>query len=231
MVGGGGLITISGEVRAAFPTLRLAFLLISGVQVERSRGPELQALIEEGIKWARDNFQLATLKDVPIFRAYRDFFWRLGIDPTKERPSAEALVRRVLSGKPFPAVSNLVDAYNLASLRSCVPIATFDADAVVGQRIELRFARRGEQFLGIGMARPRVLSGKELVMADAEGPIAIYPYRDADRTKITERTRRALVVACGAPGVDKRRLIEAARLAADYITRFCGGEAGEIEVV
>jgi len=225
------LITISDEVRSAFPTLRLALVQVSGVKVVRSRGPELQALIDEAVREVRSRFQLPTLKDLPIFRAYRDFFWRLGIDPTKERPSAEALVRRVLAGKPFPAISNLVDAYNLASLRTCIPIATFDADTIVGQRAELRFARRGEEFLGIGMSRPLVLTGKELVIADAEGPIAIYPYRDADRTKITERTRRALVVACGAPGVDERRLIEAARLAADYITRFCGGEASEIEVV
>lgn len=225
------MITISEGVRTSFPTLRLAIVLISGVKVARSRDPELQALIEDAIRWARSSFQLATLKDVPIIRAYRDFFWRLGIDPTKERPSAEALLRRVLSGKPFPAISNLVDAYNLASLRTCVPIATFDIDAIVGQAAELRFARRGERFLGIGMPRPLILSGRELVIADAEGPIAIYPYRDADRTRVTERTRRALVVACGAPGISEHRLVEAAELAADYITRFCGGERGEVKVI
>ena len=168
---------------------------------------------------------------MPLFRAYRDFFWRLGIDPTKDRPSAEALVRRVLAGKPFPAISNLVDAYNVASLRSGIPLATFDMDAIASWPLGLRYARAGELFLGIGMKEPVELSGRELVLADAEGPIAIYPHRDSDRTKITERTRRALVVACGAPGVAVRRLVEAAKLAADYITRFCGGRVGEIQVV
>jgi len=225
------MIIVQDAVRARFPTLHLALVELSGVVVRRERPEELQALVEEAIAEVKARYELSTLKDVPLFRAYRDFFWRLGIDPTKDRPSAEALVRRVLAGKPFPAINNLVDAYNVASMRSGIPLATFDMDAVASWPLELRYARAGELFLGIGMREPVELSGRELVLADAEGPIAIYPHRDSDRTKITERTKRALVVACGAPGVAVRRLVEAAQLAADYITRFCGGRAGEFQVV
>jgi len=224
-------IEVSPEVRGRFPTLKLAVVEISGVRVERSRPPELEKLIEDAIEEIRSKYELATLKDVPLFRAYRDFFWRLGIDPTKDRPSAEALVRRVLSGKPFPAINNVVDAYNVASMRSGIPIATFDADSIAGPKIELRFAKLGEQFLGIGMKKPVELTGRELVLADAQGPIAIYPHRDSDRTKVTGRTSRVLVVACGAPGISSSKLIEAAEMAADYITRFCGGRKGPVELI
>jgi len=227
----GAMIVVRDEVRALFPTLKLALVEVSGVRVEKTRPPDLQALVDEVTREIRAKYELPTLKDVPLFRAYRDFFWRLGIDPTKERPSAEALVRRILAGKPFPAISNFVDAYNLASVRSGIPLAAFDLDTIAGQAAELRFAKPGELFLGIGMKKPVELSGKELVIADREGPIAIYPHRDSNRTKITERTVRALVVACGAPGVDTRRLVEAAELAADYIIWFCGGEAGEVKLV
>mgnify|MGYP000256374947 CR=1 FL=1 len=225
------MIEIADEVRRRFPTLRLAYVVISGVAVRPSRGPELEELIREGVGEIRSKYDLATLKDLPVFRAYRDFFWRLGIDPTKERPSAEALVRRVLSGKPFPAINNLVDAYNLASMLTGIPIATFDLDAISGGRAILRPARPGEIFLGIGMKKSIVLTGRELVIADSEGPIAIYPYRDSNRTKITDRTRRALVIACGAPGVGEHLLLEAAGRAAELIVRFCGGTAGDIRLV
>ena len=225
---------IAPEVRKRFPTLRVAVVEVSGVSVRstrRGRPEGLEGLVREGVEEVRRKYELSTLKDIPLFRAYRDFFWRLGIDPTKDRPSAEALVRRVLSGKPFPAINTLVDAYNVASMRSGIPIATFDADAIVGPRIELRFAREGEVFVGIGMTKPVKLSGRELVMADGEGPIAIYPHRDSDRTKVTERTTRVLVVACGAPGVGARKLVEAAELAAEYIKRFCGGASTPAQVI
>ena len=37
----------------------------------------------------KDKYKLETLKDEPIIKAYRKFFWRIGIDPTKVRPSSE----------------------------------------------------------------------------------------------------------------------------------------------
>lgn len=228
------MIEIAPEVRERFPTLKVAVVEISGVSVRstrQGRPEELDALVREAVEEIRKKYELSTLKDVPLFRAYRDFFWRLGIDPTKDRPSAEALVRRVLSGKPFPAINNLVDAYNVASMLSGIPIATFDADAIIGPRVELRFAREGELFVGIGMDRPVRLSGRELIMVDGEGPIAIYPYRDSDRTKVVEHTSRVLVVACGAPGVGARMLKETAELAAEYIMKFCGGVAKPVVII
>lgn len=98
------------------------------------------------------------VKDVPIFRLYRDFFWRLGIDPTKNRPAAETLVRRILAGKPVPSINSVVDAYNLASVKTLVALAVFDADKL-RRELMLRFARVGEEFLGIGMEKPLHLSG------------------------------------------------------------------------
>ncbi|MEM1944718.1 MAG: phenylalanine--tRNA ligase beta subunit-related protein [Nitrososphaerota archaeon] len=86
---------------------------------------------------------------IVLVRAYRDFFWRMAIDPTKTRPSAEALLRRVLQGREFPRVNTLVDVYNVVSMKNIVPIAAFDADRLVGDLV-MRFARKGEKFSGIG---------------------------------------------------------------------------------
>ncbi len=40
-------------------------------------------------------------------------YLRIGLDPTKTRPSNEALLRRVRRGDAFPRVNALVDAVNL----------------------------------------------------------------------------------------------------------------------
>ena len=93
----------------------------------------------------------------------------------------------------------------------------------------LRIARKGERFTGIGMEKPVMLEGSEAVVSDAEKLIAIYPYRDADGTKVTMATTDVLLLICGAPGIEEEVLKSAAQTAIGYITRFCGGE-GRVEI-
>nr|WP_301287551.1 phenylalanine--tRNA ligase beta subunit-related protein [Methanocalculus alkaliphilus] len=63
----------------------------------------------------------------------------MGVDPTKTRPAFEALVRRILAGKALPAIKPAVDAYNLRSASSSIPIAAFDAGRLSGD-LTMRFA-------------------------------------------------------------------------------------------
>lgn len=220
------VINIQPELKERFPGLRVFVYRIDGVMVEKEK-VELQQFKEEIIEETKQKYNLATIKDVPIFRAYRDFFWRIGIDPTKNRPAAEALIRRVLAGKPLPTINTLVDAYNLASIKSCISIGTFDAGRLRGDLV-LRLARKGEEFTGIGMEKPVVLEGNEAVVSDAEKLIAIYPYRDADDAKATEATNGVLLLICGAPGIREEILKNAAQTTIDFIILFCGGQ-GRIE--
>ena len=169
---------------------------------------------------SRERLDLATLKDEPALRAYRDFYWRVGIDPTKIRPASEALLRRVLQGKEFPRINALVDAYNLASMRTRIAIAAFDTGHLHGD-LTMRLARAGESFRGIGMTAPVVLRGVEVVVEDAEKLVAVYPYRDADATKVTTGTRETTFMTCGVPGIEWRSLVEAAETTREYVERFC----------
>jgi DNA/RNA-binding domain of Phe-tRNA-synthetase-like protein len=204
-----------------FPGLRVLLRRINGLQVERENS-QLQRFRDNVVEEIKRKYQLATVKDEPIFRAYRDFFWRAGIDPTKTRPAAEALIRRILSGKPLPTINTLVDAYNLASIQTGVALGAFDARKLKGD-LTLRLAKSGEKFLGISMSEPILLKGVELVVSDEEKPIAIYPYRDAEDTKVTLETKDLCLLVCGAPGIGAEHLEWAAGVAVDYITRFCGG--------
>ena len=217
-------LKISADLVERFLGLRVLVVHVNGVRVEKEK-VELQQFKEKVIKGIKQTYTLATVKDVPIFRAYRDFFWRISIDPTKNRPAAEALIRRVLAGKPLPTINTLVDAYNLASIKTCVSIGAFDAERIRGNLV-LRLARKGEEFTGIGMEKPMVLEGNEVVVSDSEKLIAVYPYRDADDTKVTLLTRKVLLLICGAPGIDEKILKNAAKTTIEYITRFCGGEEG-----
>jgi len=215
-------LNIEFQLQKRFPELKVLTCQISGVRVEK-RNVELESFKEDVIKQVKEEYDPKSLRNLPTFRAYRDFFWRAGIDPTKNRPAAEALIRRVLGGKAIPNINTLVDAYNLASIKTEIALAAFDADKLKGDLL-MRFAIGGEKFLGIGMNKPMVLQGGEIVVSDDEKLVAVYPHRDADSTKITMKTKNVLLLVCGAPSIGEENLLEAAQVALEYITRFCDGE-------
>ena len=146
------------------------------------------------------------------------------MDPTKTRPAAEALTRRIAGNKPFPRVNSLVDAYNLASVKTEIAIAAFDRDKLNGNLL-MRFALKDEEFLGIGMNESMKLSGGEVIISDAEKLVAIYPYRDAETSKVTEGTKNVLILVCGVPGIRLDKMKTTMEVAFNLITRFCGGTA------
>ncbi|MEM2871803.1 MAG: phenylalanine--tRNA ligase beta subunit-related protein [Candidatus Caldarchaeum sp.] len=211
----------STEVLNAFKGLCVFLLEFSGVSQGR-QSHELDVFVESAVEDVRRTFRLETLPQNPLVRAYRGFFWSIGIDPTKTRPSAEALLRRVLQGKAFPRVNTLVDVYNVVSMKQVVPIAALDIDKISGT-LMMRFAREGEAFQGIGMDKPHTLSGRELVVQDDEKLVAVYPYRDAETTKVSEHSRNVLFMVCGVPEVETSYLEETSSILAEAVKKFSGG--------
>ncbi len=212
-------LLVDPALRETFPGLDAHLVEVGGLRV-RDRDERLDAFVPLLVREFREHLRLETLKDEPHLRAYRDFYWRVGIDPTKIRPASEALLRRVLQGKELPRINTLVDAYNLASMKTSIAIAAFDAAHTHGD-IRMRLARGGESFLGIGMEAPVVLKGVEVVCEDDEGLVAIYPYRDAHRTRVTTATTETVFMTCGVPGIDTPALVAAAGTTQEFVERFC----------
>jgi DNA/RNA-binding domain of Phe-tRNA-synthetase-like protein len=117
----------------------------------------------------------------------RTLYRRFGVDPTRHRPSSEALLRRVLRGDPLPRVSSLVDVANVVSLRLQVPVGLYDLRLVRG-RLTVRLGREGETYPGI--RRDTVNVAGRICVADDDGPCG-NPSADSGRTMITTATERA----------------------------------------
>lgn len=216
-------LKLNPRLRERFPDLNAEIIHFRDVHVERQdqRLEEYKDMVALQLK---KRWNLDQLRDDPVFRAYRDFFWRLGIDPTKNRPAAEALIRRVLRDSPIPRINTWVDAYNLVSMETAIPIASFDTDLLGGELL-MREATAGEEFTGIGMEKPVTLTGGEAVIEDGDRLVAIYPYRDADHSKVTLKTVNVLTLMCGSPGITLNTLSQASSVARDVLPRFCGGRA------
>lgn len=216
------------EVAAKFPELAISMGTINNVSVKKEN-MEIRELKRALYLEVRAKHNIEKLKENPVIRAYRDFYWKLGIDPTKTRPSGEALMRRVLHGDELPTISTAVDAYNLASMKTIIPVSGFDKDEL-SSPFNVRFAEDGEPFTGIGAEKPIALKSNMLVLADKKRVLCIYPHRDADQTKITEKTKNILLVGYGAPGITAQQLEEAVETALNYIRATCGGEIETIKV-
>ena len=123
----------------------------------------------------------------PTRRAYK----ACGKEPNRYRPSAEALIRRVVKGMELYRTLTAIDLINLLSMRTGHSIGGFDADKVQGSSLELGVGREGEPFDAIGRG-PLNIAGLP-VYRDADAAIGT-PTSDCERTKLTPATRRLLMI-------------------------------------
>src|SRR6266545_585495 len=174
--------------------VRLGLVALDGVTV-RDAGPGLAADIAAYGDELRRRHPEAKSGEVPGAADARALYKDLGLDPTKVRPSNEALLRRVLKGETLHTVNTLVDALNLCSLRAQLPFGLYDLDRVEPP-VLLRRGGPGESYEGIRKGAVNV-EGRP-VLVDARGPFG-NPTSDSARTMITTACRRALVIVY-APG-------------------------------
>jgi len=217
-------VVIDDEVKERFEV----FLAVTCVFELEGEGSAEEFLLEAEERVRRE-FSLEKLKDYPRVRALRDFYWRLGIDPTKQRPSSEALVRRVLRGRKVPRINCIVDVGNAVSMVTLVPIGIYDLDKLCPP-LRLRFAKEGEVFKPIGGSLEKLSRG-QIVLADARRVVHVFPHRDCDETKVTGETRNVFVVACGVPGLGERVVVETAREVGSKLIELCGGRSTPVKII
>src|SRR4029450_11888072 len=122
--------------------------------------------------------------------AVRTMYKRVGIDPTKTRPSSEALLRRVRKGDTVARINSVVDVCNWCSSECQLPYGLYDAAKIQGD-VTLRIGRDGESYPGI--RKDDVHVNGRIPLVDAAGPFG-NPTSDSARTMVTTETTRGLLV-------------------------------------
>jgi DNA/RNA-binding domain of Phe-tRNA-synthetase-like protein len=151
--------------------------------------------------------------------AVRAMYRRVGLDPTKRRPSSEALLRRVVRGEPLPRVNTLVDVCNWCSLELQLPYGLYDLDRIEPPLV-LRLGEAGEHYAGI---RKDVVNVSErLTLADARGAFG-NPSSDSSRTMVTTATTRALAVIFAPAELERASLDRALEITSARILAAAGG--------
>src|SRR5450755_3160043 len=153
-------------IAVELPDVKLGVVEADALRVAPSDG-ELSDLLAEVCDRKQREYRIETLADTEPMRAVRAMFRVWGMDPSKYRPSSEALLRRVVQGKGLYLVSNAVDIGNLGSIETGWPYGCYDR-AHIQSPIAFREGVSGESYEGIGK-RILHLAGRP-VLADQQGP-------------------------------------------------------------
>lgn len=208
------------NIHLALPAVALGVLEADAVEVSLVNEPlarEMDAICDE----KRRVFTLESLADSPSIRAVREMFRRWGLDPSKYRPSSEALLRRVVQGKGLYRVSNLVDIGNIGSIETGWPFGCYDRSKL-HPPVTFRHGAPGEMYEGIGK-RTWHLEGRP-ALADSQGPFG-SPISDSTRSMVTEAARDILVVIYAPAATDDASINNVLDRLASRLSRFAAASA------
>ena len=124
------------------------------------------------------------------FHFSRKLYRAFHIDPTKHRPSSEALWRRLKNKSDFPSVNPVVDLTNLLSLKFQICFGLYDIDKISGG-VEVSIGAENDSYQGI---RKDTLNFKgKMVLRDQLGPFG-NPSSDSIRTSTGHTSKNILQV-------------------------------------
>lgn len=216
-------IIVSNEIESVCPQFAGAAVEARVVNTPRSEGlwAEIDALCEN----YKQQFDTTSIKQLPGVEATRRVYRACGKDPSRYRPSSEALIRRVIQGKNLYQIDTLVDLINLASMKFGYSIGGFDADKFEGDTLTMGVGKKDEPYEGIGRG---ILNIEGMpVYRDSKGGVGT-PTSDNERTKIELSTTHLFVIVNGYDG--NRETVNAnARYIKDLLERFAEGK--DIQII
>lgn len=216
-------VSLSEEIIKACPELHVA---VVACDVKNTASDEqLWKEIAEVENAVRTSGKLEDINKFPPIQATRQAYKRLGKDPNRYRPSAEALRRRIFRDLPLYKIDTLVDIINLLSIQSGYSIGGFDASKIEGDLV-LGVGKEGEIYHGIGRGELNIAGLP--VYRDNRGGIGT-PTSDEERTKIDINTTKLLMIINGYSG--ENGLQEAIKYGVSLLTRYVSISNLEIELI
>jgi len=205
------------EVRIELPGVKLGLVEADGVRVVLI-DLGLAEMMDEVCGRRRRELSLETLAEAEPIRAVRAMFRNWDIDPSKYRPSSEALLRRVVQGRGLYRVSNVVDIGNLGSIETGWPYGCYDRSRI-RPPIAFRRGAPSERYEGIGKRTWHL--ERRPILADSQGPFG-SPISDSTRSMITECTSEILLVIYAPAGAPDAALEVAMGRLAERLSQFAG---------
>jgi DNA/RNA-binding domain of Phe-tRNA-synthetase-like protein len=208
------------QIAIELPDVKLGVVEAEGLRVAPAEEALARLMDDLGDRKRRE-FTVESLADAEPVRAVRAMFRAWDMDPSKYRPSSEALLRRIVQGKGLYRVSNVVDIGNVGSIETGWPFGCYDRSRI-RPPILFRHGTASERYEGIGKHTWH-LEGRP-VLADADGPFG-SPISDSTRTMITEAVRDALIIIYAPSSAPDASIESAASRLRERLAEFAGAVA------
>jgi DNA/RNA-binding domain of Phe-tRNA-synthetase-like protein len=217
------IFRIDTRILSRYPEIKIGVLMGRNVRVYQNN-PLLEEYKVSVIQNTIEELGSKPLTEHLFIRSWREMYRSFGTKPGDYRPSAEALLRRVLKSNELPMINTAVDTYNLISIRHRIPIGGFDQNQVIG-KIKLRFSEGMEPFSPLGASNMEETYPEEVVYADDSRILTRrWNYRDCDETKITENTSRFVMFLDGSEQIPIGVVKLALRELLSSLKQYCGGQ-------
>jgi DNA/RNA-binding domain of Phe-tRNA-synthetase-like protein len=219
-------LLIEEALQSCIAGVMFGVVVIDGMTV-REHDELLWSQIEVLSERLARQYALDGLAEHQQIAAVRGMQKAFGFDPTRYRPSSEALLRRILKGQGLHSVNTAVDVNNFCSLEFLLPMCMYDLAKVRGQ-IRIRLGRPQESYQGIGR-QVFHMAGK-VIVADDEGVMG-NTVSDSERTKVIMTTTTMLMLICAPASSDAYTIGQYATLAGERVVAFNGGQVREQNVL
>ncbi|HYT87450.1 MAG TPA: phenylalanine--tRNA ligase beta subunit-related protein [Gemmataceae bacterium] len=205
--------------------LRAGAVLFRGVRVAPS-SPALRAEIAAEVERIRAKYAgPAEMRAVPEVAAFGEVLRKVGVNPRKEQPSVERLLNFALKRGDLPAINNLVDAYNLISVRSLCSLGAHDLDRIRCP-VSLRLLTGAESFIPLGHDAPVPVTAGEYGYVDADNRVLCrLDLLQAEFSKVMTEAVNVLLIVEGTTAHTPEMLRRAFAEVVDAVTHHCGGTA------
>jgi DNA/RNA-binding domain of Phe-tRNA-synthetase-like protein len=207
--------------------LRAGAIVFRNVRVTAS-SPAQRAEMADALAAVQARFSSpSAIRADPYVTSFRAILQKVGANPKKDQPSVERLLSFAHKRGDLPAINNLVDAYNLVSVRSSCSLGAHDLDRI-SLPVALRLLDGSESFTPLGTDRPAPAIAGEYGYVDASNRLLCrLDVLQADFSKVTEATLNALLIVEGTVARPAQDLRKAFADVLELVTRYCGG-TGEI---
>ncbi|WP_270182383.1 B3/B4 domain-containing protein [Alkalihalobacillus sp. CinArs1] len=212
-------ISLSTSITEILPDFKIGWITYHDIVVENS--PQMVR--------GRYQFYLETmmmdLEDAEItsfqpVKEWRTVFKKLGTDPSRYRPSSEALLRRLKKGSDLPRIHSAADINNLLSLQYKIPIGIYDLDKVEGS-ITILLGDESTTYQGLNGREVNFTN--KLVSLDEKGPFG-SPIVDSERTAVTEETTNAIQLYYIQPSLSNEEANKLLQASGEMFNQIHGGD-------
>jgi len=212
-------LSISNQIVEKVPQFKLGVIHYRKIVVSDS--PQMlhsrMQLLQEQLKLEYEGTKLAVIDEI---QQWRRIVKTLGVDPSKYRHSAEALMRRVMKGDFLPSINSAVDVTNLLSLQYKIPFGIYDVNKLQPP-IQVYIGAEHDEYEALNGRMYHLVN--KLTLADKHGAFG-SPFVDSKRTSVTDETTECLQIVYLLPSIDNTKANRQLETIAHTFYSFHGGD-------